>query len=245
MYRTLMPALAGLVVFAGAEAGAVGVPSKKGDPGKDTAVKDAAGKDAAGPKDAAKDAAAEPSASVALEAELPPNQHARLIKPIEAKLSAAAEAVKAYAKEQTKPVGRRNARLLLACKQRAATYYLGAALAARKAVNRLREDRLKQAVREQYQRPNEQKAVDIYLQLAEKARDEGHVREAVGYYKRILKIKGDHARAKEALAEIEKEPRQKPRTGSTNPGGGSDDEPGDGGRDVGTGGKHPDGRSVG
>jgi len=198
MSRTLMLALAGLVVLAGAEAGTAGVPSKKGDTEQDAAEQDAAGKTAAG-----QNAAGDPG-SVDLESELNPVRYARLIKPIEVQLAAAAKVVKIYAAERAKPVDRQNGRLLLACNQRAAGYYLGAALAARRAVNRLREERLKNAVKEQYQRPSEQKAVEVYLELAEKAREEGNVREAVGYYKRVLKIDRDNARAARAVSRLPK-----------------------------------------
>ncbi|MFO8012473.1 MAG: hypothetical protein R6X20_04110 [Phycisphaerae bacterium] len=224
MHRTLIVALAGLVVLAGTiTAEAAGVPWKEGDGKKD-------------------DAGA--SGSVDLKTELNDVQYNRLIKPIEAKLADVEKTMKTYEKEKAKPAGRQNPRLLLACKERAATFYLGASLAAKNAANRLREDRLKNAIKEQYQAPNEQKAIDIYLELAMKAQDEGNVRGAIGYYKRILSIDKDNGEAKEALTKIAKELKQKARTGSKSTGGGSDDDRKPWERDddySGTGGKHYDG----
>jgi len=207
MQRMLIVALVGLIVLGGTvAAGAAGVPWKKGD--------------------AKKDEGAKATGSVDLKAELNTIQYSRLIKPIEAKLEDVAKAMKAYDKEKAKPVGRQNPRILLACKERAANFYLGASLAAKNAANRLREDALKNAVKAQYQTPNEQKAIDIYLELAMKAQDDGNVRGAVGYYKRILKIDRDNTQAKDALTKIAKELQEKARTGtgSKSTGGGSRDD---------------------
>jgi len=231
MQRLLIVALAGLVVLGGTvAAGAADVPWKKGDAKKDEGAK------ATGPVD--------------LKAELNTVQYNRLIKPIEAKLEAVDKTMKVHDKEMEKPVGRQNPRILLACKERTANFYLGASLAAKNAANRLREDRLKNAVKAQYQKPNEQKAIDIYLELAMKAQDDGNVRAAVGYYQRILKVDRENTQAKEALAKIAKELQQKARTGtgSKSTGGGSEDERRSWERDddySGTGGKHYDGGRPG
>jgi len=204
MHRFVIVALAGLIFLGGTVAvGAAGVPWKDGDGKK-------------------KDDAA--TGEVDLQTELNQVQYNRLIKPIEAKLGDVEKAMQAYEKEMAKPVGRQNPRLLLACKERAATYYLGASVAAKNAVNRVREDRLKNAIKEKYQTPNEQKAIDIYLELAMKAQDEGNVRGAIAYYKRILGIDKQNAQAREALTKIAKELQQKARTGSRSSGGGSDDD---------------------
>jgi len=225
MHRMLIVALAGLVVLAGAAAStAADVPWKKDGAKKDDAAGD--------------------TGAVDLKTELNQVQYNRLIKPIEDKLADVAKAMEAYEKEMAKPVGRQNPRVLLACKERAATLYLGASLAAKNAVNRLREEPLKNAVKQQYQQPNEQKAVDIYLELAMKAQDEGNLRAAVGYYQRILKVDRDNTQAKEALTKIAKELQQKSQTGSKSSGGGSEDDRKPWERDddySGTGGKHYDG----
>jgi hypothetical protein len=223
MHRMLIVALAGLVVLAGTmTAGAADVPWKEGDGKKDDAG-------AAG--------------SVDLKAELNDVQYNRLIKPIEAKLADVEKTMETYEKEKAKPAGRQNPRLLLACKERTATFYLGASLAAKNAANRVREDHIKNAIKDQYQTPNEQKAIDIYLELAMKAQDDGNVRGAVGYYKRILSIDKDNSQAKEGLTKIAKELQQNARTGSRSKGGGSEDERRSWERDddySGTGGKHYD-----
>jgi hypothetical protein len=225
MHRMLIVALAGLVVLAGAAAAqAADVPWKQGDGKKDDAG-------ASGPVD--------------LQSELNKIQYNRLIKPIEAKIEDAEKMQKMLDKEKAKPAGRQNPRVLLGCKERMATHYVGASVAAKNASNRVREDHLKKAIKQQYQQPNEQKAIDIYLELAMKAQDDGNVRGAVGYYKRILKIDNDNTQAKEALTKIAKDLQQRSRTGgSRSKGGGSEDERRSWERDddySGTGGKHYDG----
>ena len=177
-------------------------------------------------KDDADKEGAEAAGAVDLKSELSQVQYRRLINPIESKLEDAAKTMKVYEKEKAKPADRQNPRVLLGCKQRAATFYVGASLAAKNAVNRLRDERLKNAVMKQYQKPNEQKAVDVYLELAMKAQDEGNVRGAIGYYKRILKFDKDNTDAKQALAKIAKELQQKARTGTggKSTGGGTEDE---------------------
>ena len=223
MHRFVIVALAGLIVLGGTVvADAAGVPWKEGGAEK---------------KEGA-------TGGADLKTELNQIQYNRLIKPIEAKLEDVEKAMAAYEKEKAKPVGRQNPRLLLACKERAATFYLGASLAAKNAVNRVREDHLKSAIKQQYQEPNEQKAIDIYLELAMKAQDENNVRGAVGYYKRILSIDKENGEAKQALTKIAKELQQKARSGSKSQGGGSEDDRKPWERDddySGTGGKRYDG----
>ncbi len=223
MHRFVIVALAGLMALGGTvAAGAAGVPWQEGGAEK----KEGAGE------------------AVDLKSELNQIQYNRLIKPIEAKLEDVEKTMATYEKEKAKPVGRQNPRLLLACKERAATFYLGASLAAKNAVNRVRENRLKSAIKQQYQEPNQKKAIDIYLELAMKAQDEGNVRGAVGYYKRILSIDKENGEAKDALTKIAKELKQKARTGGKSTGGGSEDDRKPWERDddySGTDGKHYDG----
>ena len=57
-----------------------------------------------------------------------------------------------------------------------------------------------------------------------KAQDEGNVRGAVAYYKRILGIDKENNEAREALKKIAMELQQKARTSGRSTGGGSDDD---------------------
>jgi len=140
MSRTALLALAGVLVLSlGVSVSAAVVPWKKGDDKPDAATDGDAG-------------------STDLKEKLGETQYKRLVSPIEAKLKLAKKTMEAYDKEMEKPVDKRSQRLLLGCKQRAAQYYLGAAMAAKQAANRNRDEAVKAAIAEEFQKPNEQKA---------------------------------------------------------------------------------------
>jgi hypothetical protein len=199
----LLAVLAGIVMLGGAAAvHAAGVPWAQN---KD--------EDAAG------------AGSADLETALGQAQYNRLVSSVEAKLKMSEQAMQAHNKEMEKPIDKRNERLLLACKERAATGYVGAALAAKQAAARHRDEAVKAAIQEKFQKPNEQKAIDIYAELALKAQDAGNVKMAVAYYRRILGIDAENAQAKEALVQIAKQIQEAGRTGAAggSKGGGSED----------------------
>jgi len=208
MQRFLLAVLASFLILGGAiGADAAGMPWKEDDAKDDSST---------GPVD--------------LKAELDKVAYSRLVKPIEAKVQAAEKAMELHDKEMQKPVDKRNPRLLLACKERAATFYVGASLAAKQAANRHRDERIKNAIKEQFQKPNDQKAIDIYLELAMKAQEANDMRRAVAYYRRILQIDKGNDQAKEALTQIAKQLQENARTGKggrSTGGGGSEDEPKD------------------
>jgi len=143
-----------------------------------------------------------------LKTQMEPAHYARAIKPIEAKIQAAQGAMKPYEKEMEKPEGKRNQKLLLACKDRAATMYLGAALAAKKAIGMVKDEGQKAAIKEQYEDPNNQKAIDILLEIAAAAQEKNDLRTAVAYYKRILAVDKENAQAKEGLTRIAEQLKQ-------------------------------------
>ena len=204
MKRFLPAALIGVFVVAGViGAEAAGVPWKTGDDPKQGA--------SAAPSD--------------LKAELAPAQYNRIVKPIEAKIEAAERIMKAHDKEMEKAAEKRNARLLLGCKTRAAEAYLGASLAAKKGLSLVKKDGQKAAIKEQYEEPNRKKAIDIFAELAGEAYDKGDLRMAVGYYKRILSIDKENAVAREGLTKIAKEFQEAKQSGkrSGSKSGGSDD----------------------
>jgi len=148
-----------------------------------------------------------------LKAELPPAQYNRVVKPIEAKLAAVEKIMKVYDKEMEKTAEKRSERLLLSCRVRAGEAYLGAALAAKKALNLVKQESHKSAIKKQYEEPNRKKAIDIFLELGTLAHDKGDLRMAVGYYRRILAIDKENAQAKEGLTKIAKEVQESKSSG--------------------------------
>jgi len=148
-----------------------------------------------------------------LKAELPPAQYSRVVKPIEAKLAAVEKIMKVYDKEMEKTAEKRSERLLLSCKARAGEAYLGAALAAKKALNLVKKESHKAAIKQQYEEPNRKKAIDIFLELGTLAHDKGDLRMAVGYYKRILAIDKQNAQAKEGLTKIAQQIQESKKSG--------------------------------
>ena len=86
-------------------------------------------------------------------------------------------------------------------------------------------EKLKAALKEQYEEPNKQKAIDIYLGLALDAHTGGDLKGAVAYYVKILSIDRENTEAKSALAKLADQYQQaikdSKRAGSK--GGGSDD----------------------
>jgi len=195
--------LSALLLAGAAGAQAQGVPWKAGD----------AGKDGAG------------AATADLKAELPPAQYNRVMKPIEAKLEAAQKIMATYDKEMAKAAEKRNERLLLNCRTRAAENYLGAATAAKRGVNLVKKESHKAAIKQQFEEPNRKKAVDIFLDLATTAHAKGDIRMAVAYYKRILAIDKENAEAKEGLTKIAQAIKESAQAGkrSGTKGGSSDD----------------------
>jgi len=148
----------------------------------------------------AKESAA--AASVDLKAELPPAQYNRIVKPIEAKLDAAQKYMTTYDKEMAKAAEKRNERLLVNCRTRAAENYLGAATAAKRGINMVKNETHKAAIKQQFEEPNRNKAIDMFLELATSAHARGDIRMAVAYYKRILAVDKENAEAKEGLVKI-------------------------------------------
>ncbi len=174
----------------------------------------------------ATDKSAAPVAAGDLKAELPPAQYDHVIKPIVTRIALAERAMEPYKKEMEKPEEKRRKPLLTHCKERAAAYYLAASYAAKRALRLVKKDSHKAAIKQQYEEPNKQKAIDMYLDLALDAHTGGDLRRTVGYYKKVLSIEPGNSQAKEALtklAEQYKQAMKNARTGGSK-GGGSDDQ---------------------
>jgi hypothetical protein len=209
MKRTWLAILAGLAVL-GLAAGAQAADGLWA--GEEKKADDAAG-DAAG------------GATGDLKTDLGSVLYKRAIEPIEAKLEMAAKQMELYDKENGKDAEKRNFVLMMKLKQQASEAYLGAALAAKKAVGMVSKPEQKKAIEDQYEKPNQQKAIDIKLELAATAHEKGDLRTAVGLYKSVLTLDKDNAAAKDALTRIMQEAKEaQAKAGSGSKGGGSDDD---------------------
>lgn len=151
---------------------------------------------------------AAPVAAGDLKAELPPAQYRRVMKPIEAQITLAEKAMEPYNKEMEKPEEKRRQDLLIKCKERAAACYLGASTAAKKALRLVKKDSHKAALKQQFEDPNKEKAIDIYLELALDAHGSGDLRRTVAYYKRVLSLDRENAQAKQGIIKLAEQYRQ-------------------------------------
>ena len=172
---------------------------------------------------------AAPVAPGDLKAELPPAQYRRVMKPIEAQIALAEKAMQPYNKEMEKPEEKRRQEkrlqaLLIKCKERAAACYLGASTAAKKALRLVKKDSHKAAIKQQYEQPNKEKAIDIYLELALDAHTSGDLRRTVGCYKKVLSIDRENTQARQALVKLAEQYKQamKDRKKGGSKGGGGD-----------------------
>lgn len=143
-----------------------------------------------------------------LKAELSAIQYARIVKPIETRIDMATKAMEPYQTEMQKPEEKRRPSVLVKCKARSAECYLAASYSAKRAARLVGKDSLKAALKQQYEEPNKQKAIDIYLELALDAHTDSNLRAAVYYYKKILSIDPENADAKEALTKLADQYRQ-------------------------------------
>lgn len=150
-----------------------------------------------------------------LKTDLPGSLYTRAIVPIEAKVAQAEKVMQAYEKEMEKPEAKRNAALLASSKEKAAALYHAAAVQAKAAAGMMKKEEHKTLVKQQYEDPNRQKAVEMLLELAPAAEDKKDLRKAVTLYKMILAIDPENTQAKEALtrlAESLKKPKAKSAT---------------------------------
>ena len=137
-----------------------------------------------------------------LKSQLPEARYNRIAKPIEAKVAEADRALALINKENEKPAEKRNAAAIISLKERQASFYLGAALAARLGTAQVAKPELKAAVLDQFEKPNKQKAIDLWNELAVAAAEKKDFAKAEAYCKRILAIDPENQPAKDALAAI-------------------------------------------
>jgi tetratricopeptide (TPR) repeat protein len=106
--------------------------------------------------------------------------------------------------EMAKPDGKRDAKKADGLKVAAANMYVAAALAANRAAATLKEDE-KQAFLDQYDKPNRDKAIGIFLELADAAKANRRWQEATGYYNKVLQIDPKNQAAVDGIKAVQTE----------------------------------------
>jgi hypothetical protein len=146
------------------------------------------------------------------------------VKAIEAKVAQAEKVMDLSKKESEKPAEKQNEKLVNGYKLSAARMYLGAALEAKAQAGRFKKDEDKQSILDQYEKPNKEKAIAIFLELAGVAKQKGDLRAAAGLYQEVLKIDPQNAEATAALKQMQEELKAAQKNGpnSKNKGGGND-----------------------
>jgi tetratricopeptide (TPR) repeat protein len=154
------------------------------------------------PTDASGGAAETPKGPIDLKAVLTPEQYLRAIQPILASLQQAEKALALYDEEMGKPEKDRDESRALGFKERAARFYAAAALRARQSKGYVAQEAYKAAITDQYEIPARDKAIAIYMELAQLYTSKGDLRAAVAYYQRILNLNPGNADATDALKRI-------------------------------------------
>lgn len=137
--------------------------------------------------------------------DLPAPLFERTVGKVEAKLALAEKVMALYAKEMEKEEAKRNEKMATGYKVQAAQFYMGASLEARKAATSFTKPEQKTAMASQYEKPSMEKAIAIYLELADKALKDKDYKTAIAYYQRVLQLDKENAAAKDGLAKIKQE----------------------------------------
>jgi hypothetical protein len=141
-------------------------------------------------------------------------------------VTAAERIQKQYDDEMAKPEGKRSPAKALMLKQNIANAYKAVATLAKSDANRLKkEDR--QAFLDQYEQPNREKAVAIYLELAQAAQDKKDYATAVKMFQLVLQIDPQNATALAGMKTLSDMATAKSATGTGAAGGGSSDKAND------------------
>jgi hypothetical protein len=145
---------------------------------------------------------------------------AKAVKPVEEQLALAAKQLELYDKEMAKPEKDRNPQMAAGCRLRAARFYNLAAMKSKAAEGQFSKAEDKQIIIDQYEKPAREKAIALYLELADQAKQKNDMRTAITLYKDILKLDPSNAEAKDALKAIEETAKTNANQ-PNNPGGGS------------------------
>jgi len=108
-----------------------------------------------------------PQGPIDLKTALTPEQYLRAIQPILGNLKRADKALALYDEEMAKPEKEQNAKRARGFKERAARFYAAASLRARQSKGYVPQESQKAAIADQYEIPARDKAVAIYLDLAQ------------------------------------------------------------------------------
>ena len=168
-----------------------------------------------------------PQGPIDLKTALTPEQYLRAIRPILGNLKLADKAVALYDEEMAKPEKEQNAKRARGFKERAARFYAAASLRARQSKGYVPQESQKAAIADQYEIPARDKAVAIYLDLAQIYMSKNDLRAAVAYYQRVLNLNPGNTAATNALKQIEESLKRQAAERNQNPsrtGGGRDDD---------------------
>jgi len=168
-----------------------------------------------------------PQAPIDLKTALTPEQYLRAIQPILSNLEQADKALALYDEEMAKPEKERDEKGALGFKERAARFYAAASLRARQSRGYVPQEAQKAAIADQYEIPARDKAIAIYLDLAQIYLSKNDLRAAVAYYQRVLNLDPGNTAATNALKQIEESLKRQAAERNQNPsrtGGGKDEK---------------------
>ncbi len=162
-----------------------------------------------------------------VKADLGQARYGRVVGPVESKMALAEKAMEPYEKEMEKPVGKRRTDLLQKCKVRSAQMHGAAAKAAKRAQLMLQKASHRACIEEEFEKPNRESAIRIYLELSRDARLAGNLPQAAAFCKKALGVDSQNEEARQLFKQLAEEYRQavrdrRRRPGST--GGGSEDK---------------------
>ena len=151
---------------------------------------------------------------------------AKAVKPVEEQLKLAAKQKELYDKEMAKPEKERKPQVATGCKLREAQFYNLAAMKSKAAEGQFSKVEDKQIIIDQYEKPAREKAISLYLELADQKKNENDIRMAITFYQDVLKIDPSNAEAKDALKAMEEAAKANaPTTNQPNNTGGSQTTP--------------------
>jgi tetratricopeptide (TPR) repeat protein len=155
-------------------------------------------------------------------------KYAGAVKPIEETLKAAAKVMELFDKEMAKPEKERNVERANGYKLNAAGMYVKAALQAKMAAGRFSKAEDKTPILDAYGKPNIDKAVGIYMDMAAAAEAKKDFRTALAYYKKVLDIDPQNTQAQDAAKKLLTDhPEAMKGGGKAGPVGGGGDNPND------------------
>jgi tetratricopeptide (TPR) repeat protein len=169
-------------------------------------------------------AAAAPAAGekAAAPAETKSELPARTVTAIEASVARAEKLLQFVQTEMAKDEAKRNVTKAQEARMQAANAYLQAAQQAKAAIASLKEDQ-RAGASEQYDKPNRQKAIDIYMELAQAAMERKDYNRAKALYAQVVKLDPENAAAKEALKKADQDAKAAAKEGKSGSKGGGNE----------------------